>query len=337
MVAYYESSRDHHPTFAISSFAIAIHGGAGTLTREEMTPEKETAYRDGLRQAIEARSRMLEKGGSALDAVEAAVRALEDHPLFNAGKGAAFSYEGTHELDAAIMNGHTLEAGAVAGVKGIRNPVSLARMVMEQSRPRVAGGSRGGGVCPPDESRAGAGRLFLYPGTLRSIAKEERAGGAPAENPQKGARFGTVVAVALDKAGHLAVATSTGGLTNKRFGRVGDSPVVRAGTYANDRVAVSCTGDGEYFAAYDLACLVAYQGLELEEAGRIVIHEKLRKLGGEGGLIAVDAAGHLSLPFNSEGMYRAWHRENESPQTAIYWNARETIRLIWQRTGPDYR
>ena len=322
MVAYYESSRDHHPTFAMSSFAIAIHGGAGTLTRQEMTPEKETAYWDGLRQAIEAGSRILEKGGSALNSVEAAVRALEDHPLFNAGKGAAFSYEGTHELDAAIMNGHTLEAGAVAGVKGIRNPVSLARMVMEQSDHVLLAGAGAEAFARQMNVEPVPADYFYTQERYDQLQKKKEQGGAPAENPQKGARFGTVGAVALDKAGHLAVATSTGGLTNKRFGRVGDSPVVGAGTYANDRVAVSCTGDGEYFmrtvAAYDLACLVAYQGLELEEAGRIVIHEKLRKLGGEGGLIAVDAAGHLSLPFNSEGMYRAWQRENETPHTAIY-------------------
>lgn len=322
MVAYYESSRDNHPTFAMSSFAIAIHGGAGTLTREEMTPEKETAYRDGLRQSIEAGSRILEKGGSALDAVEAAVRALEDHPLFNAGKGAAFSYEGTHELDAAIMNGHTLAAGAVAGVKGIRNPVSLARMVMEQSDHVLLAGAGAEAFARQMKVEPVPEAYFYTQERYDQWQKKKAQGGAPAENPQKGARFGTVGAVALDKAGHLAVATSTGGLTNKRFGRVGDSPVVGAGTYANDRVAVSCTGDGEYFmrtvAAYDLACLVAYQGLELEEAGRVVIHEKLRKLGGEGGLIAVDAAGHLSLPFNSEGMYRAWQRQNEPLRTAIY-------------------
>jgi beta-aspartyl-peptidase (threonine type) len=305
-------------------YAIAIHGGAGTLTREEMTPEKEAAYRNGLRQAIEAGIHILEKQGSALDAVEAAVRVLEDHPLFNAGKGAAFSHDGTHELDAAIMDGHTREAGAVAGVKGIKNPVSLARLVMEKSdhvllaREGAEEFARRMKIEPVPEA------YFYTQERYDQLQKKKEQGGAPSENlkSQKGARFGTVGAVALDNDGHLAVATSTGGLTNKRFGRVGDSPLVGAGTYANDRVAVSCTGDGEFFirtvAAYDLASLLEYKGLELEEAGRVVIHEKLKELGGEGGLVAVDSRGNITLPFNSEGMYRAWQRQGEPLRVSIY-------------------
>jgi L-asparaginase / beta-aspartyl-peptidase len=308
----------------IRPFAMAIHGGAGTLSRKEMTPDKEAAYKEGLRQALQAGIEVLEKKGSALDAVEAAVRALEDHPLFNAGRGAAFNFEGKHELDAAIMNGATREAGAVACVKGIRNPVSLARAVMEKSDHVLLSGAGAEEFARLQQVELVPDSYFYTQERYDQLQKKKEKGGAPSENINgaKATRFGTVGAVALDAHGHLAVATSTGGLTNKRFGRIGDSPLIGGGTYANERVAVSCTGDGEYFirtvAAYDVACLVEYKGLSLQEASGNVIHEKLTQLGGEGGLIAVDAQGNLALPFNSEGMYRAWQRQNETPHIEIY-------------------
>lgn len=298
-------------------FALALHGGAGTLTRAEITPQQEKDFHTGLRDCLDAGYAVLEQGGSALDAVEQAVIFLENNPLFNAGRGSVFNAEGSHEFDAAIMDGTTLKAGAVAAVRGVRNPVTLARAVMDRSENVLLAG-------PGAEDFARLHGLPFEPDEYFFTdyrLQEWRKAQLEAEHANVGK--GTVGAVALDASGNLAAATSTGGIKAKKFSRVGDTPVIGGGTYANNAAcAVSCTGDGEFFiravAAYDVFALVSYRGLSLVEASRIVVQEKLRNLGGEGGLIAVDRRGNLALPFNGEGMYRAWRREGEAGETAIF-------------------
>lgn len=300
-------------------FGFAIHGGAGTIVRSSMTPEVENEYRAKLNEALLAGFEILKHDGSSLDAVEAAIRIMEDSPLFNAGKGAVYTSEGTIELDASIMDGKTLKAGAVAAVKHLKNPISVARLVMEQSPNVLMVGdgaeafAKGKGVeLVPAEYFQTTRR---WQELQRAKEKEKREAEQPkkvsrnldAEYPDV-SRYGTVGAVALDKHGNLAAATSTGGKTNKRFGRVGDSPIIGAGTYANNRTcAVSGTGDGEYFIrgvlAYDVSAMIEYKGMSLREASRIAI-EKVGKLGGSGGIIAIDHDGNVAMPFNTEGMYR---------------------------------
>lgn len=310
----------------MKNFAIAIHGGAGTILQSLMTPEKEATYRQGLAQAINAGYHILEKGGSSLDAVEAAVVSLENFPLFNAGKGAVFTNKGTHEMDASIMDGATLDAGAVSGISNVQNPISLARLIKEKS-----------------------GHVFLCGKEAEQFAREMKLPFQPdsyfyeesrhkqwqevkdtdsyqldhTEHNDEGKKFGTVGAVALDIHGNLAAATSTGGMTNKRFGRIGDTPIIGAGTYANNKTcAISCTGHGEYFiravVAYDISCLMEYKGMSLKQACNYVVNDKLVKLGGEGGLIAIDHLGNIELPFNSEGMYRAWKHASGDEGVLIY-------------------
>ncbi|GAB2868958.1 isoaspartyl peptidase/L-asparaginase family protein [Hymenobacter ruber] len=304
-------------------FALAIHGGAGTIARASLSPADELLYRAALDAALSTGYNLLRDGAAALDAVEAAVRSLEDCPLFNAGRGAVFTHDGHHEMDAALMSGHNKLAGAVAGVRQVQNPIRAARLVMEHTE-HV---------------------LLAYPGA-DELAREHGLPLQPAEYFFTQKRFdqlqdaiasgkmqldhtadpnwkkGTVGAVARDQHGHLAAATSTGGMTNKRYSRIGDTPLIGAGTWADARCAISCTGNGEYFiravAAYDVACLMEYKGLSLEEAARIVVQDKLAPVGGEGGLIAVDAAGNVTLPFNSEGMYRASRVEGGEALVAIY-------------------
>lgn len=306
---------------------IAIHGGAGTLDRAAMTPELEQQYLNALSAAVSVGDRIIQQNGSALDAVEAAVKSLEDFPLFNAGKGAVFTHDKTHELDASIMCGKTLEAGAVAGVQGIGNPVALARAIMEKSDHVLLCGNgalkfaQHIGIEQLPES-------YFYTDLrwkqLMQVINEEGTfldHSVHTDPPDK--KFGTVGAVALDNHGNLAAATSTGGMTNKRWGRAGDSPIIGAGTYANNNTcAISCTGHGEFFiravVAYDISCLIEYAGLTLEEACRKVVNDKLVKLGGEGGLVAIDTKGNICLPFNSTGMYRAWKAENSEIVIAIY-------------------
>jgi len=306
-------------------WALAVHGGAGTLRRQDMTPEAEQAYRDMLGRALDAGEAVLDAGGSALDAVEAAVVVFEDSPLFNCGRGAVFTADGRHELDAAIMDGRTCAAGAVAGVRRVRNPIRLARMVMERS-PHVLVVGEGAesfaqaqGIDLVDPGYFSTARRWeQLVATRRDLGEEvpARSEDAPTD-PGLGAAcpddrtIGTVGAVALDASGHLAAATSTGGLTNKRPGRVGDSPIIGAGTYADDATcAVSGTGTGELFiravVAHDVAARMRYGGQTLAEAARAVVMDTLPRLGGagSGGLIAVDARGGLVMPFNSEGMYR---------------------------------
>ena len=288
--------------------AIAIHGGAGVIDPAKMTPQRAASYRVGLAAALDAGYAILERGGSSLDAVTAAVRTMEDDPQFNAGRGAVLNHEGDAELDAAIMDGHGPRAGAVAGVRHVRNPVELARLVMEKS-PHVLLVAEGA-----EEFALEQGVVLVPRGYFRTEARArelDEARQTEAEQLRAAApgASGTVGAVALDRAGHLAAATSTGGLTNKHRGRVGDSPLLGAGTYADDAsCAVSGTGQGEFFirqlVAYDICALVQYRHLTLAQAVREVIHEKLRRTGGEGGVIAVDRSGNIAMDFNSVGMFR---------------------------------
>lgn len=303
-------------------FAIAIHGGAGTITPASMTPELEKAYKNGLRHALDKGYRVLSSGGSSLDAVEMAVAALEDSPLFNAGKGSVFTKEGKHEMDAAIMCGKTMDAGAVAGVRSIRNPIHLTRAIMEYSDHVFLSGYGAEEFARKYKIAFEPEEYFYDPHRYKQW-REVRDTDIYMLDHTEDRKFGTVGAVARDSEGNLAAATSTGGMTNKNYNRIGDSPVIGAGTYANNRTcAVSCTGHGEYFikavVAYDVSCLIEYKGYTLDEACKIVVLDKLVKFGGEGGLIAVDEQGHIAMPFNSEGMYRASRTSGQEAVVAIY-------------------
>ncbi|TDP61273.1 isoaspartyl peptidase/L-asparaginase family protein [Roseateles toxinivorans] len=320
---------------------LAIHGGAGTLLRSGMSQAKAAAYEAALKRVLQAGQQQLAAGASALDVVVEAVRELEECELFNAGRGAVYTAVGTHELDACVMDGAGLRAGAVAGMAFTRNPVLAARAVLEHSEHVLLMGeaadvfAAGQGLeqVAPDwfgtpqrleqlrRAQAGArGQLLDHDGQHAVTACGTDSGAAPLDETTK---FGTVGAVALDAQAHLAAATSTGGMTNKQPGRIGDSPLIGAGCYANDAtVAVSCTGTGEAFmrgvAAYDLAALMDYAGLSLKEAAERVVMDKLPRLGGRGGLIAVAANGEVCLPFNTEGMYRGVARVGEPVTVAIY-------------------
>ena len=300
--------------------SIAIHGGAGAVPRSTLTTEREQRYRDGLAAALDAGYAVLEKGGSSLDAVTAAVTRLEDNPLFNSGHGAALTREGAAELDAAIMEGRQQRAGAVAAVRHVRNPVELARRVMEKSRHVLLVGAGA------EEFALEEGLALVPNGYFRT---EER--WAQLESERRGhsvsdlfpSSQGTVGAVAFDAAGDLAAATSTGGMTNKRPGRVGDSPIIGAGTYAKNGVcAVSATGHGEYFirtvAAHHICAAVEYRNLALKDAVHELLHEKLRELGGSGGIIAIDGAGRIVTDFSTEGMFRGARDSSGVRQIDIY-------------------
>ncbi len=304
-------------------YTIAIHGGSGTINRTEITPEQENQFRQGLEDALDAGYHILARGGSALDAVEEAVRSLEENELFNAGRGSVFSANGKHEMDASIMCGQSLKAGAVAGVTNIRNPISLARVVMEQSENVFLLGAGAEEFAREHKLTVEPDDYFFTQFRFDQLKDAQKENKTQLDHSKKNTGKGTVGAVALDKEGNLAAATSTGGLTNKKYGRVGDTPVIGAGTYAsNTTCAVSCTGYGEFFirsvVAYDISCLMEYKGLSLKEACTYVVHDKLKNRGGEGGLIAIDAAGHVELPFNSEGMYRAWRNEAGEGEVAIF-------------------
>ncbi|HCR3982233.1 TPA: beta-aspartyl-peptidase [Kluyvera ascorbata] len=305
---------------------IAIHGGAGAISRQQMSAEKEREYVTALSGIVEHAQGMLESGASALDTVTEAVRQLEECPLFNAGIGSVFTADETHELDACVMDGNSLQAGAVAGVKRLRNPVLAARLVLENSPHVMLIGEGAEAFAQAQGVELVENSLFSTDARFQQLI-EARSNGefildhdAPLDERQK---MGTVGAVALDLNGNLAAATSTGGMTNKLPGRVGDSPLVGAGCYANNAsVAVSCTGTGEVFirtlAAYDIAALMEYGNLSLLEACERVVMEKLPALGGSGGLIAIDREGNVVLPFNSEGMYRAWAYAGDTPTIGIY-------------------
>lgn len=311
---------------------IAIHGGAGAITRAAMSAEKEQAYRQALHDIVTHGQTLLAQGASALDVVTEAVRSLEECPLFNAGKGAVFTHQGTHELDASIMDGRTLQAGAVAGVSRLRNPVLAARALLDHSPHVLLIGEGAEAFAFAQGLEQVEPDFFSTPERLEQLQRALRSdaavldhdGAAQGSDPlDPDRKFGTVGAVALDLAGNLAAATSTGGMTNKQQGRVGDSPLPGAGCYAsNDSAAVSCTGTGEVFirtlAAYDVAAQMRYAGRTLQEASVNVIHDSVLELGGSGGLIAVDREGNVALPFNSEGMYRAVARVDDVAEVAIY-------------------
>ncbi len=309
-------------------FGLVIHGGAGTIERSNMTPEKEREYRAGLERALTAGYDVLKNGGSSLDATEAAVRVLEDDPHFNAGRGSVFTSAGTNEMDAAIMDGKTLAAGAVAALKHVKNPISLARLVMEKSGHVMMDGEGAEGFARENGIKLVDQKYFFTQERWEALqkikaAEKDRTGGAgKAVFITDQDRHGTVGAVALDKNGNLAAATSTGGTTNKRPGRVGDTPVIGAGTYANNATcAVSATGDGEYFirasVGHDISALMEYRGMSLKDAAQVAL-DNVAKLGGTGGLIAIDREGNMALPFNTSGMYRGYVDPNGKFVVEIY-------------------
>jgi len=304
--------------------SIAIHGGAGTILKSEMSPEMEKRYIQGLRDAVSIGYRLLESGKSAVQAVEEAVVSLENNPLFNAGKGAVFNHKGEHEMDASIMNGENLNAGGVCCISDFKNPIKLARLVMDKSEHVILTGN--GAMEFGDLMQCEKEKDSYFFNELRhkqwlEIKDTDKFQlDHSKKNPKK---FGTVGAVALDKNGSLAAATSTGGMTNKKYGRIGDSSIIGAGNYANNTTcAVSCTGSGEYFirgvAAYDVSCLIEMSKLNLSDAANKVIHQRMKDLGGDGGLIAVDKYGNISMPFNTEGMYRAAKSNKDIDEIKIY-------------------
>jgi beta-aspartyl-peptidase (threonine type) len=311
-----------------------IHGGAGVITRGSLTAEREKQYRDKLTAALLAGYKALQSGKSSLDAVEIAIRILEDDPFFNAGKGAVFTADGKNELDASIMDGKTLAAGAVAGLHHVRNPITLARAVMEKS-PHVMMIGDGAEQFAKTQNIELVDEKYFWTQSrwdaLQKILQQEKEKSATpkpkgmsenlSELPYN--KFGTVGAVALDKDGNLAAGTSTGGMTNKKFGRVGDAPIIGAGTYANNETcAVSATGWGEFFirigVARDICALIEYRALTIQRSADIVIHQKLQKLGGDGGIIGLDKFGNIAISFNSEGMYRAYIDASGKPVVQIY-------------------
>ena len=306
-----------------TSYAMVIHGGAGTITRANLSPEKEKEYLDALNLALDLGEEILKSGGSALDAVQASINSMEDSPLFNAGKGAVFTNSGTNELDASIMEGENQNAGAVGGVKTIKNPIDAARAVMEKSEHVFMTGEgaeefaklQGLNIVDPE--------YFYTERRYKSLLRvRDNDTTELSESDKEIKKRGTVGCVALDQNGNIVAGTSTGGMTNKKYGRVGDSPIIGAGTYAdNNTCGVSSTGHGEYFIRYtvarDIAALMEYGGKTLEEAANFIINEKLVEKGGSGGIIALDRNGNIAMPFNTEGMYRGWVKEGER-QVIIY-------------------
>lgn len=314
----------------MSKYTLALHGGAGTILKEDMTPDLEAAYLAGLEDALKAGYAVLEEGGTAVNAVKATVVVLEDNMLFNAGRGSVFTKKGLQEMDAAIMEGRTLNAGAVAGVRNVRNPIELAMEVMRNSNHVFLSGKgandfaiKQGIKLEPDEFFFSQFRYDQWKAIRDSDNYALDHTHQELEELMRDKKFGTVGAVACDREGNIAAATSTGGMTNKKYGRIGDSPLIGAGTYANNKTcAISCTGHGEPFirgvAAYDVSCLMEYKDLSLQEAMNIVVNDKLVKLEGEGGMIGVNAQGDAALIFNSAGMYRAMRNSEGESEVAIY-------------------
>ena len=322
----------------MKNFALVIHGGAGTILEDSMSPESEQQYKNKLNEALKAGYDILSKGGTSMDAVIASIKIMEDSPLFNAGKGSVFSNDGKNEMDASIMDGKTLKAGAVAGVYTIKNPIEGAKIVMEKS-PHVMLAGKGADQFAKAQGLKIEDPKYFYDEKrwkqFQQIKKQEEikldhdssdtSGYVHPKDaefmPEK--KFGTVGCVALDQYGNLSAGTSTGGMTNKKFGRVGDSPIIGAGTYANNKTcAVSCTGHGEYFirniVAYDVSALMEYKGMTLEQAADEVVMKKLKEQGGEGGLIAMDAKGNIAMPFNTPGMYRAYKKSDGKSEVKIF-------------------
>lgn len=316
----------------MGKISIVIHGGAGTIVKEDMTPELEEAYRSALKEALDAGYNILQNGGSAINAVKAAVMMMEDNILFNAGRGSVFTKKGLHEMDAAIMDGATLNAGAVAGVRNIRNPIALAEEVMLHSGHIFLSGDgandfaiKQGVKLESDEYFFSEYRYDQWRKMKDSDLYQLDHSSNKLERLMKDKKFGTVGAVACDIEANVAAATSTGGMTNKQYGRIGDSPIIGAGTYANNKTcAVSCTGHGEIFmkavTAYDVSCLMEYKNMSLQLACEEVVLKKLTALHGEGGLIGVDAKGNVAMVFNSAGMYRGFRSSDGSNGIAVYGN-----------------
>ncbi|SRX52525.1 isoaspartyl peptidase/L-asparaginase family protein [Aequorivita sp. CIP111184] len=319
-----------NPQKTEKNFGIVIHGGAGTILKENMSDSLESAYREKLKEAISAGYKILENGGTSLDAVTHTINIMEDSPLFNSGKGAVFTHEGRNELDASIMDGKTMNAGAIAGVRHIKNPIDLARDVMQNSEHVMLYGEGA------EEFAKGLGYKMMdtsyfytknrYESLQKVLAKEkvQNEKKVSFEDPFiKNSKFGTVGCAALDKHGNLAAGTSTGGMTNKRWNRIGDAPIIGAGTYANNATcAVSSTGWGEYFiravVAYDISALMEYKGMTLQEAASEVIQKKVPALGGDGGIVAIDKDGNVAMEFNTSGMYRATMNSKGELTIGIY-------------------
>ena len=306
-----------------SKTALVIHGGAGVASRESVSAEDAVAIRKELDRALDAGQKILSSGGSAMDAVTAVIVVLEDSLWFNAGKGAVFNAEGGHELDASIMEGHTRRAGAVAGVTTIKNPIKLARAVMEHSQHVMlaTAGAEKFADTRPEIERVDP-KYFDTERRWKQLQDAKAHETADTLHTVHGTYFGTVGAVALDAQGHIAAGTSTGGMTNKRFGRVGDSPIIGAGTYADERCGVSGTGWGEFYiravVAHDICARVAYRGDTLAAAAEEVVNGAVTRLGGDGGAIALDKGGNIAMPFNTPGMYRGWINIDGSRGTAIF-------------------
>lgn len=311
-------------------YAMAIHGGAGTITRANLTAEQEQAYKDKLTEALEAGRKVLKEGGDSTTAVIAAIQVMEESPLFNSGKGAVYTWDGEHELDASLMEGLNGNAGAVAGVKTVKSPIELAREVMEESVHVMLSGegaeqfSRQQGLEQVENSYFNTEHRYQQlQNAKETIKKSEQPEQQAWEYLDLDYKYGTVGAVAVDKNGLLSAGTSTGGMTAKRYGRIGDSPIIGAGTWAdNDSCAVSATGHGEYFirfhVAADICSRVKYKGLSVSEAGDEVIHGVLEQAGGTGGVIIIDAEGNIAMPFNTEGMYRGYIKGEGDAHIAIY-------------------
>ncbi len=328
------------PTSAPHKWALVLHGGAGVIERSSMTPEAEANYRAGLKEALTAAANVLDKGGSALDAVEAALKLLEDNPSFNAGRGAVFAADGTNQLDAAIMDGETMRAGSVADVQRTRHPISLARAVMEQSPHVMLIGSGADDFAAHVHLEQVPPSFFFTEHRWQQLVRELEKDGSPIPPRPEGApappakpiaalertdmhKYGTVGVVALDRRGNIAAGTSTGGTTAKRWNRVGDSPIIGAGTYAsNQSCAVSATGTGEYFirltVARTICALVQYKGMTLQAAGDEVVQKDLSAIHGDGGVIALTPDGQLAWSFNTPGMFRAKLMEGATPQISLY-------------------
>jgi L-asparaginase / beta-aspartyl-peptidase len=314
----------------MQTFSIVIHGGAGTILKEDMTPELEAAYTKGLDEALSAGYAVLEEGGSAVNAVKAAIVILEDNLLFNAGRGSVFTKKGVQEMDAAIMDGKNREAGAIAAVRNVRNPIELAAEVMRNSNHVFLSGKgandfaiKQGIKLEPDEFFFSQFRYDQWKAMRDSDNYSLDHTHQGLEELMKDKKFGTVGAAACDAEGNIAAGTSTGGMTNKKYGRIGDSPILGAGTYAhNPTCAISCTGHGEPFikavAAYDVAAHMEYKNMSLHDAMHDVVHKKLIELEGEGGMIGVDAKGNVSMMFNSAGMYRAMQSSTGEKKIGIY-------------------
>lgn len=302
----------------MNKYGILIHGGAGTILKSKMTPEKEAGYRSGLDDALQAGYKILEKGGSAIDASVSAVETMEENRLFNAGVGAVFTHDGSHEQDACVMDGRDRSVGAIASVRRVKNPIKLARLVMEKSEHVLLAGEGAEKFAEANGMKLVADPSYFDTDFRRkqlekALAEEKKSGESKVllDHSDQSSKIGTVGAVAVDQNGNLAAATSTGGMTNKRHGRVGDTPIIGAGTFAdNNTCAVSATGVGEYImramVSYDIAALMEYKNMSLLDAANLVVMEKLTEIGGDGGVVAIDAKCNIAMPFNSAGMYHGY-------------------------------